>query len=165
MNTVPPTDLPDPLEEHRRLLDDGAHLLQQLSMREVPPITGDFAMELDVTPSIRNPRGGIQGGLIATLADIVAGRALLDGTPPGHLLTTADLSVNFIGSTDVGPARAEATIIRRGRNLCVVRVDITDTGSGKLTAIATLSFSVLSPRTAADASIDTTTFTAPSGAD
>ncbi len=134
------------LEEHTRLLDGGAHFLQQLSMREVPPSTGDFAMELDVTPNIKNPRGGVQGGLIATLADIVAGRALLEGLPPGHLLTTADLSINYLASNDVGPVRAEATIIRRGRNLCIVRVDITDIGAGRLTAISTLSFSVLQPR-------------------
>ena len=80
------------LEEHLRLLDGGAHFLQTLAMRDVPPITGDFAMELDVTPQIKNPRGGVQGGLVATLAD---------------------------------------------------------TGTGKLTAISTLSFSVLAPRTSA----------------
>jgi uncharacterized protein (TIGR00369 family) len=134
------------LEEHKRLLDGGAHILQQLSMREVPPTTGDFALELDATPELKNPRGGVQGGLIATLADIVAGRALLDGLPEGHFLTTADLSIKYLASNDVGPIRAEATIIRRGRNLCVVRVDITDTGTDRLTAISTLSFSVLAPR-------------------
>lgn len=135
-----------PIEEHQRLLDGGAHFLQSLSIRDVPPTTGDFAMELDVTPSIKNPRGGVQGGLVATLADIVAGRALLAGLPEGHLLTTADLSINYLASNDVGPVRAEATIIRRGRHLCIVRVDITDTGTGRLTAISTLSFSVLAPR-------------------
>jgi uncharacterized protein (TIGR00369 family) len=137
------------LDEHLRLLDGGAHFLQALPMRDVPPTTGDFAMELDVTPSVKNPRGGVQGGLVATLADIVAGRALLDGLPAGHLLTTADLSIKYLASNDIGPVRAEATVIRRGRHLCIVQVDITDTGSGRLTAIATLSFSVLARRGAA----------------
>ena len=135
------------LEEHQRLLDGGAHFLQTLSMRDVAPTTGDFAMELDVTPAIKNPRGGVQGGLVATLADIVAGRALLDDLPPDHLLTTADLSIKYLASNDVGPVRAEATVIRRGRHLCIVQVDITDTGTGKLTAISTLSFAVLTPWT------------------
>ena len=143
--------------EHKRLLDDGAHFFQQLSMREVEPITGDFAMELDVTQAIKNPRGGVQGGLVATLADIVAGRSLLDGLPAGHLLTTADLSINYLASNDVGPVRAEATVVRRGRHLCIVRVDVTDTGTGKLTAISTLSFSVLAPRTPKPDGTPTTT--------
>jgi uncharacterized protein (TIGR00369 family) len=155
------TDLVDAAyEEHKRILDDGAHFFQQLSMREVEPTTGDFAMELDVTASIKNPRGGVQGGLVATLADIAAGRSLLDGLPDGHLLTTADLSINYLASNDVGPVRAEATVIRRGRHLCIVRVDITDTGTGKLTAISTLSFSVLAPRTSPTG---TTTTTPPEG--
>lgn len=145
------------LEHHQRLLDDGAHLLQSLSMRDVEPTTGDFAMELEVTPAIKNPRGGVQGGLIATLADIVAGRALLDGLPPDHLLTTADLSIKYLASNDVGPVRAEATVIRRGRHLCIVQVDITDTGTGTLTAISTLSFAVLSPRTSSDDGPSSTT--------
>jgi uncharacterized protein (TIGR00369 family) len=143
--------------EHERLLDGGAHFLQSLSMRDVPPTSGDFAMELDVTPAIKNPRGGVQGGLVATLADIVAGRALLAGLPAGHLLTTADLSIKYLASNDVGPVRAEATVIRRGKHLCIVQVEITDTGTGRLTAISTLSFSVLAPRSPAGDNAPTTT--------
>jgi uncharacterized protein (TIGR00369 family) len=149
MSETATPDQPQPetaREEHTRLLDGGAHILQQLTMRDVPPTTGDFAMELDATPDLKNPRGGVQGGLIATLADIVAGRSLLAGLPEGHLLTTADLSIKYLASNDIGPIRAEATIIRRGRNLCIVQVEITDTGKDRLTAISTLSFSVLAPR-------------------
>lgn len=133
------------MEYHQRLLDDGGHFLEQLPMRDVEPLSGDFAMELEVTPFIRNPRGGVQGGIIATLVDIVAGRALLEGLEPGHLLVTAELSVHYLGSTDVGPARAEAFVLRRGRKTCVVRVDVTDMGTGRQTATSTLSFSVLAP--------------------
>jgi acyl-coenzyme A thioesterase PaaI-like protein len=45
-----------------------------------------------------------------------------------------------------GPARAEATIIRKGKRPIITRVEVTDMGRDRLAAIATLSFAVLDPR-------------------
>ena len=132
--------------EHEAVLAAGEHLLQQLTLRDADPGGADLAMTLDVDPRLTNPRGGLQGGLVATLADIAAGRALLAVIPTGHHLATADLNIHYLRSVSVGPARAEATVVRLGRTLAVVRVDVTDAGTGELAAICNLAFSVLAPR-------------------
>ena len=65
---------------------------------------------------------------------------------PDQDVTTADLNVHFLAPVVVGPARAEATIVRAGRRLIVTAVDVTDAGRDRLAARSTLSFAVLKRR-------------------
>ncbi len=138
---VRPVDPRAAREEHDRVLAAGEHIFQQLEFREVPT-TADLAIELDVDAKVKNPRGGLQGGLIAALVDIVAGRAVVEGGGPYASVATADLDVHFLRGVTGGPARAEATVVRRGRTLAVVTVDVTDVATGALCAVSTLSFSL-----------------------
>jgi uncharacterized protein (TIGR00369 family) len=124
----------------------GDHVLAELGMREVPATTGSFAMEMAVGPRLTNNRGGLQGGLLATMVDIVAGIAALDGLPEGHSLATADMHLHFLSAVTVGPAHAEARVIRRGKRTAVVQVEVHDRGRDVLSAISTLSFAVIELR-------------------
>ncbi|MGO8873044.1 MAG: PaaI family thioesterase [Acidimicrobiales bacterium] len=128
--------------EHEQVLAAGAHLLQQLDFRDVPDGGADFTVELDLDARIKNPRGGLQGGLMATLVDVAAGRAVLAGGPTDSV-ATADLAIHFLRGLTVGPARATATVVRRGRSLAVVTVEVTDVSTGELCAVSTLTFSIV----------------------
>jgi uncharacterized protein (TIGR00369 family) len=127
--------------EHDRVLAGGGHLLQQLEFRDVEVPGVDLAVELTLDARITTARGALQGGLLATLVDIVAGRAvLLGGRRDG--VATSDLSVHFLHGVTDGPARALATVVRRGNHSAVVTVDVLDVGTGTLCAVATVAFSV-----------------------
>jgi uncharacterized protein (TIGR00369 family) len=128
--------------EHEQVLATGEHLLQQLDFREVPDADADFAVELDLDARVKNPRGGLQGGLMATLVDVAAGRAVLGGGPT-DTVATADLTIHFLRGLTVGPARAAATVVRRGRSLAVVTVEVVDMATGALCAVSTLTFSIV----------------------
>ena len=145
---APSTSASEARREHDAVLAAGEHLFQQLPLRVAEPGDADFAMEMDLDRRFTNPRGGLQGGLVATLADIVAGRALLEVVPTDHHLTTADLTIHYLRGVTIGPARAEARIVRCGRTLAVVTVEIIDAGAAvrEAAAICTLSFAVLPPR-------------------
>lgn len=131
---------PDEAEDYQQ------HFFAQLHMRDVEVPGADLAMELPFAANMANSRGGLQGGLLATLADVVAGRAALTGVPDGHTVSTADLSVHYLAPVRVGPARAAAYVLRRGRRTVVVRVDVDDAGTGRLAATCTLAFAVLPAR-------------------
>jgi uncharacterized protein (TIGR00369 family) len=88
----------------------------------------------------------LQGGLVATLIDIAAGRLAIKFVEPGGGAGTADMSIHFVAPITTGPARATATLVRAGTRLIVVDVDVTDVGRDRLAARATLSFAVLNPR-------------------
>jgi uncharacterized protein (TIGR00369 family) len=122
------------------------HLFAQLNMRDVAVEGADLAMELPTAANRTNARGGLQGGLIATLIDVVAGRAALQGLPSLESVATSDLTVHYLAPVLVGPARAEARVLRRGRRSVVVSVDVYDAGADVLAAVSTIAFAVLRPR-------------------
>jgi uncharacterized protein (TIGR00369 family) len=97
-------------------------------------------------PDLANTRGALQGGLVATLIDIAGGRLAGRLVAADQSVTTADMTVHFLAPVIVGPARAEATVVRAGRRSIVTAVDVTDVGRDRLAARATLSFAVLDPR-------------------
>jgi uncharacterized protein (TIGR00369 family) len=122
------------------------HLLGQLGMRDVVDTDERLIIEMDNRPDLTNIRGALQGGLVATLIDIAAGRLAERHVGPDQSVTTADLNVHFLAPVVVGPARAEATIVRAGKRLIVTAVDVIDVGRDRLAARSTLSFAVLDPR-------------------
>jgi uncharacterized protein (TIGR00369 family) len=98
---------------------------------------------MDVTSKVVNSSGALQGGLLATLIDLVAGSCLLQGEDAYVRSATSELQISFLAGARVGPVRAVAHVLRRGRRSAVVRVDVHDLGAGDLyVAAATLTFAV-----------------------
>lgn len=117
-----------------------------MDMRDVEDTDERLVIEMDNRPDLINSRGAMQGGLVATLIDIAAGRLAGNVVGPQQDVTTADMNVHFLAPIVEGPARAEATIVRAGRRLIVTSVDVFDAGRDRLAARATLSFAVLDRR-------------------
>jgi uncharacterized protein (TIGR00369 family) len=122
------------------------HLLRQLGMRDVEESAERMVIEMDNRPNLVNVRGALQGGLVATLIDVAAGRLAGNASGAGHDVTTADMNVHYLAPIIEGPARAVATVVRAGRRLIVTSVDVFDVGRDRLAARATLSFAVLEKR-------------------
>lgn len=122
------------------------HLLHRLGMRDVVDTDDRLIIEMDNRPDLTNVRGALQGGLVATLIDIAAGRLAGRHVTAEQDVTTADMNVHYLAPVLAGPARAEATIVRAGRRLIVTAVDVYDVARDRLAARATLSFAVLDRR-------------------
>ncbi|WP_024447108.1 PaaI family thioesterase [Mycolicibacterium iranicum] len=122
------------------------HLFAQMNFRDVEVSDERLVIELDNQPNLVNRRGALQGGLVATLIDIAAGRLADRHIGPGQDVTTADMTIHFLAPVLEGPARAQATMVRAGRRLQVIAVDVVDVARDRLAARATLSFAVLDPR-------------------
>ncbi|MHB8467310.1 MAG: PaaI family thioesterase [Acidimicrobiales bacterium] len=131
------------MAEVRESVEAGEHFGRQMQMRDVLETDDTLAIEMPVGAHMRNTRGGLQGGLVAALVDITAGRLAMAGVDAGHSTATVDLNIHFLLPIVVGPARATATVVRRGRRTVVVRVDVDDVGRERLAATATVQFVVL----------------------
>ncbi|MGU3498150.1 PaaI family thioesterase [Mycobacterium sp. C31M] len=126
-------------------MTETVHLLRLLDYREVSSTPDRLVLEMDNRPDLANVRGALQGGLVATLIDIAAGMLAGTASGVGYDVTTADLNIHYLAPI-MGTARAEATVVRAGKRLIVVAVDVTDTTRNRLAARATLTFAVLEPR-------------------
>jgi uncharacterized protein (TIGR00369 family) len=122
------------------------HMLDQMGFRDVEVSDDRLIVEVDNRPDLANTRGALQGGLLATLVDIAAGRLAGGLVSADQDVTTADMTVHFLAPVVDGPARAVATVVRAGRRIIVTSVDVTDAGRDRLAARATVSFAVLDRR-------------------
>jgi uncharacterized protein (TIGR00369 family) len=120
-----------------------SHAFEAFSWKDVVVDGADWAMEMEVTPRVVNSSGVLQGGLLATLIDMVAGVSLQRGEKAYLRNATSEMQVSFLAGARVGPVRAVAHILRRGRRSAVVRVDVHDLGADNLyVATSTLTFAV-----------------------
>ena len=88
--------------EHDEVVSTGRHVIQQLGFRDVAHPGADLAIEMDIHDRVTNPRGALQGGLLATLVDVVAGRAVLDDGPR-ETVATADMTIHYLRGVTVWP--------------------------------------------------------------
>ncbi|MBV8928558.1 MAG: PaaI family thioesterase [Mycobacteriaceae bacterium] len=122
------------------------HLLARLDYRDITESDELFIVEMDNRPDLANTRGALQGGLVATLIDITAGRLAGRQVLSTQDVATADMTVHYLAPIVTGPARATATVVRAGKRVVVIAVDVTDVGGNRLAARATLGFAVLDRR-------------------
>ena len=122
------------------------HLFGQLPFYDVVDTDDTVVVDLHNRPDLVNLRGALQGGLVATLIDVAAGRLAIKHTGGGAGAGTADMSIHFLAPIVEGPARATATLVRAGKRLIVVAVDVVDVARDLLAARATLSFAVMELR-------------------
>ncbi|MCT7659014.1 PaaI family thioesterase [Mycobacterium deserti] len=121
------------------------HLFGQLPFYDVADTDDSVVVDLHNRPDLVNIRGALQGGLVATLIDVAAGRLAVKYTN-GAGAGTADMTIHFLAPVLEGPARATATLVRAGKRLIVVAVDVVDVSRDRLAARATLSFATMEAR-------------------
>ncbi|MFZ9555148.1 MAG: PaaI family thioesterase [Limnohabitans sp.] len=84
----------------------------------------------------RNPAGLVQGGMLSAMLDDVTA-SLVDATlTTGQGVATLSLNVSFMRSAHVGPIEAEASMMRRGKDICHVMGRLQQDGKDVATAIA-----------------------------
>ncbi|HUR19836.1 MAG TPA: PaaI family thioesterase [Vicinamibacterales bacterium] len=81
------------------------------------------------------------GGILMTIADSVACFAVLTGTPDDQVMTTTDMNIRFLAPC-LSDVRASARVIKFGRVMCPVAVDLFD-AAGKLVAVAQVNYMLL----------------------
>lgn len=118
-------------------------LFAHIGMRPATAHNDEFAMTMPVSPQVVNTSGALQGGLIATLADVAGGQLGLDYLPPGTAMTTADLFVRYLRPIREGSALAVPRVLRAGRRSLVMQIDIFGDRDGELAATATVNFAIV----------------------
>ena len=118
---------------------DKDKILQQLNetskntMMEVMGIrytayTGDtMTAEMDVNPDVHQPYGLLHGGASAALAETVGSfLSALQYDAQTHGAVGTNLNIYHLNSVREGKIKAKASFIRKGNNLHVIDIDITD---------------------------------------
>lgn len=100
---------------------------------------GRVVLRLDVRPHHKQLNGVVHGGIIAAFADTASGMAAYTVVPPGTAVATVELKINYLEAVPGGRIKADARVLRAGRNFIAVECEVLD-GTGKLMAKALLTF-------------------------
>jgi uncharacterized protein (TIGR00369 family) len=100
---------------------------------------GRAIFRLDVRPRHKQIHGVVHGGILAALADTTAAIAAYTAVPKGTEIATVELSINYLEPVPGGRIKADARVLRAGRNFVVTECEIF-TEEGKLAAKALLTF-------------------------
>jgi uncharacterized protein (TIGR00369 family) len=109
---------------------------------------GRAVFRLDVRPRHKQIHGVVHGGILAALADTTAAIAAYTVVPRGVELATLELKINYLEPVPGGTVKADARVLRAGRNFVVTECEIF-VDSGKLAAKALLTFSAAAGHTIA----------------
>lgn len=96
-------------------------------------------VEMSVSDFMFNPQGSLHGGVIALVMDISMGHLLNRHVGPG---ATLDMNVQYVKAARAGKLTATGYFIRRGRQICFLRSELTDS-DGDIVASATSTWKVL----------------------
>jgi uncharacterized protein (TIGR00369 family) len=100
---------------------------------------GRAVLRLDARSRHKQLNGVIHGGILAALADTASAIAAYTTVPAGVALATVELKINYLEGVPGGRIRADARVLRTGRNFVVTECDIFDR-KGTLAAKALLTF-------------------------
>jgi uncharacterized protein (TIGR00369 family) len=104
-------------------------------LREVNPDEGTIEVEFEAGDAFTNPAGHVQGGFLAAMLDDTMGPALAATLGPGLFAPTLDLHVQFLRVAWPGTLIGKASIVRRGKQICHLRGELTDK-AGRVIATA-----------------------------
>ncbi len=92
---------------------------------------GQVTIELPFSPRIAQQQGLFHGAVIGALADTAGGYAAMSLMPAGSEVLTVEYKINFIAPAKGAMLRATAEVVKAGRTLSVVRVEVLCLDDGK----------------------------------
>jgi uncharacterized protein (TIGR00369 family) len=104
----------------------------------VDPDAGTIESAFTATDRFLNPRGVVQGGILAAMLDDTLGLALAATLGPGQFAPTSDLHVQFLRPALPGRLVGRGRIVRRGKQVAFLAGELLDeSGEIVATAVAT----------------------------
>ena len=100
---------------------------------------GEVSIHLEVRDELKQNQGVVHGGAIASLIDTASAFAVLTRIEITERVTTTDLTIHYLRPVTSGRMTATARIVRGGRRLFVLSVEVTNSAN-KLIATAVTTY-------------------------
>lgn len=127
-------------------VQDIVPMAKTLGIRTVSASKDEVVLALDYRPELCQPAGLLHGGAIMTLADTAGGSLAYANLPEGAEGTsTIESKTNFLSAVSSGTVTARARVLKAGRSVIVVEMELTD-DSRRLVAKVTQTQIVLRPQ-------------------
>lgn len=128
--------------EFNQIIDEDLPWAAEIGMRATE--TGDATATLVVpfTESMLRPGGTISGPTMMSLADACMYATVLAAIGPVKLAVTTNFNINFMRKPGNCDLVAKGSVLKLGKRLCVLAVDLMSADSDELVAHATGTYSI-----------------------
>ena len=99
----------------------------------------EVSIHLDIRPELKQNQDVVHGGAIASLIDTASAFAVVTRLEADERVTTTDLTIHYLRPVTTGRLTATARIVRAGRRIFVLYVNVTN-NTGILVATAVTSY-------------------------
>ncbi|MGH9019667.1 MAG: PaaI family thioesterase [Acidimicrobiales bacterium] len=103
---------------------------------------GVVVMSLEITDRHGRPGGTVSGPAMMMLADSTAWVVVLSAVGPQLLAVTTSLHIDFLRRPPIADLVARGRLLKLGRSLAVIDVELTSRGSSDLLAKAQVTYSL-----------------------
>lgn len=114
----------------------GNHFMNHLGFKPLLVKSGYVEGFLDIEDHHRQQIGFIHGGVIATLADLVAGFASFTLVKAGEAVVTAEMKISYLNPGIGNKAICKGYVIKAGRMLHFAEAEIYAENNGEMVLIA-----------------------------
>ncbi len=108
-------------------------ILFGMKVLEVDQEVGRVRQSFEIDGRFCNPRGTVQGGIIAALLDDAAAFAGIVALGEPGFIASLEMKVSYLASAMPGTLFAEGRCIKMGKSACFLEAELTD-ADGKLLA-------------------------------
>ena len=134
-------------EDRVQRFTDTPSVNQQLGVEVVEVTPDKVVLQVEVGPKVHQPYGILHGGVSALLAEGAASIGGAVSVGPDQIVVGTELNCSHLRSMTSGTLTATATPIRKGRNVHVWAIDLTDE-TGRMICVARCTLQVLKAPTA-----------------
>lgn len=122
---------------------DRSGLLRHLGARlgEVAP--GRVHIHLPYGPGLTQHLGYFHAGSTTTIADTAGGFAALTLAPPNHTVLSVEFKINLLAPAQGESLEAIGEVIRAGRTLTIVQIDVHALNADKRTPVALMQQTII----------------------
>lgn len=128
--------------EFNAIIDEDLPWAADVGMRAVETGEATATLVVPFTESMLRPGGTISGPTMMALADACMYATVLAAIGPVKLAVTTNFNINFMRKPAECDLIAKGHVLKLGKRLCVLSVDITSDGSDELVAHATGTYSI-----------------------
>ncbi len=133
---------PEREQELLRMFNDSISIARFFGMKLSFDDAGNAVVDLPYNPNLNHGRGGIHGGVYATLLDSAGALTAAVHHDSSCWLATSEMSVHFLLPVERTSLRAVGRVIKPGRRQDIVEMHLYD-AQGNLVGHATGTFVVL----------------------
>ncbi len=133
---------PERVQELLKMFEERVAIARYFGMQLSFTDAGNAVIDLPYNPQLNHARGGIHGGVYATLLDSAGALTAAVHHDSSGWLATSELSIHFLLPAERTALRAMGTIIKHGRRQDIVEMELHD-AAGRLVGHATGTFVVI----------------------